>query len=41
VGLPTFNQLYSLAQAGPYSGNLATYSAFLRSQSASLAPYAP
>jgi len=41
VGLPTFNQLYGLAQAGPYSGNLATYSAFLRSQSAALAPYAP
>ncbi len=41
VGLPTFTQLYGLAQAGPYSGNLATYSAFLRSQSAILAPYAP
>jgi outer membrane receptor for ferrienterochelin and colicin len=36
-----FAQLYGAAQAGPYSGNLATYSAFLKGANASLAPYAP
>jgi outer membrane receptor protein involved in Fe transport len=36
-----FGQLYGAAQAGPYSGSLATYSAFLRGANASLAPYAP
>jgi len=36
-----FGQLYGAAQAGPYSGNLATYSAFLRGANAALAPYAP
>jgi outer membrane receptor protein involved in Fe transport len=36
-----FAQLYGAAQAGPYSGSLATYSAFLKGANASLAPYAP
>jgi len=36
-----FAQLYGAAQAGPYSGNLATYSAFLKGANAALAPYAP
>ncbi len=36
-----FGQLYGAAQAGPYSGSLATYSAFLKAANASLAPYAP
>ena len=36
-----FAQLYGAAVAGPYSGNLATYSAFLKGANASLAPYAP
>jgi outer membrane receptor protein involved in Fe transport len=36
-----FGQLYGAAQAGPYSGSLATYSAFLKGANAALAPYAP
>ena len=36
-----FAQLYGAAQAGPYAGNLATYSAFLKGAAAPLAPYAP
>ncbi len=33
--------LYGAAQAGPYSGNLTNYSAFLKGANAALAPYAP
>jgi outer membrane receptor protein involved in Fe transport len=36
-----FGQLYGAAQAGPYSGNLANYSAFLKAANPALAPYAP
>ena len=36
-----FSQLYGAAQAGPYSGSLANYTAFLKGANASLVPYAP
>jgi len=36
-----FATLYGAAQSGPYSGNLATYSAFLNAANPALAPYAP
>ena len=36
-----YAQLYGAAQAGPYSGNLTNYSAFLKGANAALAPYAP
>ncbi len=36
-----YAQLYGAAQAGPYSGNLTNYTAFLKGANASLAPYAP
>jgi outer membrane receptor protein involved in Fe transport len=36
-----YGQLYGAAVAGPYSGNLTNYSAFLKGANAALAPYAP
>jgi len=36
-----YTQLYGAAQVGPYSTNLATYSAFLKAANPALAPYAP
>ncbi|MEN9697950.1 MAG: hypothetical protein RLZ56_1371 [Bacteroidota bacterium] len=41
TGTTVFNQLYGAAQAGPYSGSLANYTAFLRGANAALVPYAP
>ena len=41
TGAATFNALLGAAQAGPYSGNLTNYTAFLRGANAALVPYAP
>ena len=41
VANAAFGQLFGAAQAGPYSTNLATYTAFLTGANPALAPYAP
>jgi outer membrane receptor protein involved in Fe transport len=41
TGAATFNALLGAAQAGPFSGNLTNYTAFLRGANAALVPYAP